>query len=55
MDTAENKGKAAMSNQSECDKFIEFTRRVVSVPKEVIDQREKAYQAQRKNKRRGKR
>jgi hypothetical protein len=34
------------------EKFRDFTKRVVSVPKTVIDQREKEYKAERKRKRR---
>jgi hypothetical protein len=34
------------------DKFLAFTKRVVSVPKSEIDKREREYQAARKRKRR---
>jgi len=37
--------------QTPFDKFREFTKRVVSVPKAEIDRREKEYKAARKRKR----
>ena len=38
--------------QTQFEKFREFTRKVVSVPKTVIDRREKEYKEARKRKRR---
>jgi hypothetical protein len=39
------------SEPTPAEKFLAFTKRVVSVPKTVIDQREKEYKAARKRKR----
>ncbi len=40
--------KDSHQHQTPSEKFREFTKRVVSVPKSVIDQREKEYKAARK-------
>ena len=39
---------------SEWEKFLAFTKKVVSVPKSEIDRRERAYKAERKRLKRGK-
>jgi hypothetical protein len=37
--------------QTPFEKFEEFARRVVSVPKKIVDEREREYQEERHNKR----
>lgn len=46
-----NMDSKSPDHPTEFEKFRDFTKRVVSVPKAVIDQREKEYQKARKQKR----
>jgi hypothetical protein len=40
--------------ESEFEKFRDFTKKIVGVPKSEIDRREKEYQKERKKQKRGK-
>ena len=51
MTTTNTKTDDASEPKSNFDKFLAFTKKVISVPKSEIDRREAKYQKARKNKR----